>query len=45
VSLVALIDGLMCEWRELRNVLLVRKFDGSRWPCDWAFIQVSETSS
>jgi len=47
---IAFIHVLMCEWRELRNVLSVRSFDGM-WemlgcrPCDWAFIQVSETSS
>ena len=45
------LDGIdLCEWRESRNVLSVRGFDGmwemsSRWPCDWAFIQFSETSS
>ena len=54
VSLVttwmAFIRGLTCEWRLLRNVLSIRSFDGmwetlSRWPCDLAFIQVSNTSS
>jgi len=47
---MALILQLTCEWRELRNVLSVRSFDGmwemlGRWACDWAFIQVSKTSS
>ena len=54
VSLVAAwmtsIHELTCEWRELWNALSVRCFDGMRemsvrWPCDWAFIQVSKTSS